>query len=278
MSSPEDLSPMIDPGVMLYAPLQPGLSGFTVCKNAIELDYCVELTVNSLLRVCDEVVVGEMGSADGTTEMLEEMARADARIRVVKIKDWTQRRGDANWFVGALNETRQHLKHKMMLQLDADEVLDDCPAVLQAIRNASHDGHTLRIDRLNFFKNPRHLVPDGVMLGKYVLRIGPSHYFLPSDEPRSIEEAPILGLAQRHDDIKIFHVGFLRPQDAFYKKARVVLEAFFNDYDKRLADAEAAGKPIHESGIEWIDRLVRYDGYIPEDVKAWMRARGFKVL
>jgi hypothetical protein len=268
------LSNMIDPGRMYLEPLKPGLSGFTVVKNAIELDYSLDLCVRSMLRVCDEVVVGEMGSTDATSAILTNIMAEDNRLRVVKIRDWTLERGNAQWFVGALNDTRQHLAHEMMLQLDADEILDDRPHVLKAIRNAARDGHTLRVDRLNYFRDPQHLVPDGEMLGKYVLRIGPSRLFLPSDEPRSEEEAPILRLAQRHDDIKIHHVGFLRPQDKFYAKARVVLGAFFNEFDPRLARAEASGKPIHESEISWLDRLIPYGGYIPEDVRSWLRARG----
>lgn len=257
-------------------PLAAGLSGFTVVKNAIKLDYCVAECVRSMLRVCDEVVVGDMGSDDGTVELITNMMAGDERIRFVPLRDWTLERGNAEWFVGALNETRQFLSYDMMLQLDADEILDDRPHVLKAVRNAAKDRHTLRVDRLNYFKDLGHLVPDGEMLGKYVLRIGPSRMFLPSDEPRSEEDAPILALAQRHDDIKIHHVGFLRPQDKFYAKARVVLGAFFNEFDPRLARAEAAGKPIHESEISWLDRLVPYEGYIPEEVRAWMRARGHK--
>lgn len=253
---------------------RPGLSGFTVVKNAIACDYCIEECVRSMLRVCDEVVIGTPGSDDGTDAILLALAAEDPRVRIIKTVDYTLARGDAEWFVNWLNETRTYLRFDMMLQLDADEILDDRPAVLAAVRNAATDHHTLRVDRLNYFRDPFHLVPDGEMLGKYVLRIGPSDLFLPSDEPRSIEEAPILGLAQRHDDIKIHHVGFLRPMDKFYVKAEVVLRAFFNEFDPRLVRARDAGKPVHESEITWLDRLVPYDGYKPADVIAWMRARG----
>lgn len=265
---------MIDPGTMRHAPLLDGLSGLVIVKNAIDLDYCIEECVRSMLRVCDEVVVGYIMSDDETFAIIRNIMAEDNRLRLVECPDFTQARGDAEWFVNWLNFTRGFLRYNMMLQLDADEILDDRPAVLEAIRNAVRDKHTLRVDRLNYFKDPFHLVPDGEMLGKYVLRIGPSDYFLPSDEPRSIEEAPILALAQRHDDIKIHHVGFLRPQDKFYMKAEVVLRAFFNEFDPRLVRARDAGKPIHESEISWLGRLVPYDGYKPADVIAWMRARG----
>jgi hypothetical protein len=264
--------------VEVYTERKPGLSGFTVAKDCVRLDYCVEECVRSMLRVCDEVVVGYIpseGDDDGTGAILLDLTLEDPRVRMVKCPDFTQAKGDAQWFVNWLNFTRGALRYDMMLQLDADEILDDRPAILDAIRNAARDKHTLRVDRLNYVVDPQHLIPEHVVCGKHVVRIGPSDLFLPSDEPRSIEEAPILGLAQLHPDIKIHHVGFLRPQDAFYAKAKVVLGAFFNDYDKRLADAEAAGLPFHKSNLEWIDRIVPYDGYIPPDVAAWMRARGF---
>lgn len=249
------------------------LSGFVVCKNALSLDYAIVECINSLLPVCDEVVVGEMGSTDGTRLALQSWAERDPRIRIVDIRDWTRERGNMRWFVEALNETRQHLRHPMMLQLDADEVLSDDRETLALVQRAKETGEAFAFDRLNFAKDAKHLIPEGECCGKFVVRIGPSKLWIPSDEPHERGEVELLDIAHIEPTAKIFHLGFLRHPEAFYAKARVVLGAFFNNFDQRLADAEQErADPL--SKFEWWNRLERYTGDYPAGVKEWLRARG----
>jgi glycosyltransferase involved in cell wall biosynthesis len=252
------------------------LSGFTVCKNALSLDYAIVECINSLLPVCDEVVVGEMGSTDGTRLALQAWSERDSRIRIVDIRDWTRERGNMKWFVEALNETRQHLQYPMMLQLDADEVLGDDRETLALVQRAKETGEIFAFDRLNFARDAKSLIPEGECCGKYVVRIGPSKYWIPSDEPHERGEVEFLDLAHIEPMAKIFHLGFLRHPEAFYAKARVVLGAFFNEFDSRLAAAEREQTdPL--SKFEWWNRLERYTGDYPAGVKKWMLARGHSV-
>lgn len=250
------------------------LSGFTVAKNCLSLDYCIEECIQSMLPICDEVVVGEMGSTDGTFQMLEHWAECEPKLRIVRIHDWTQEKGKMNWFVSALNETRSHLRCDMALQLDADEVLGTDSKTLKAIRRCVETKDAIAIDRLNFVKDHKHLIPEGHCCGKYVVRCGPSNLWWPSDEPHQRGEVPLLDMAHIEPDTKIFHLGFLRKREAFYAKARVVLGAFFNEFDQRLAKAEAENyHPFQE--FEWWKNLTPYSGYYPELVKDWLRDRGY---
>lgn len=249
------------------------LSGFTVVKNALSLDYAVIECLNSLLPVCDEVVVGEMGSTDGTRLALQAWSERDPRIRIVDIRDWTKERGNVRWFVEALNETRQHLAHPMMLQLDADEVLGDDRETVSLVNRAKETGEAFAFDRLNFARDAKSLIPEGCCCGKYVVRIGPSKLWIPSDEPHERGEVELLDIAHIEPMAKIFHLGFLRRPEAFYSKARIVLNAFFNGFDPRLEEAEKLGaEPL--SKFEWWDRLEPYRGYYPRGVTEWLQARG----
>lgn len=252
----------------------PGLSAFTVTKNALSLDYCIVEMINSVIPVADEVVVGDMGSDDGTREMLDEWAAREPRLRIVRIPDWTLERANPRWFTSALNRTREELRYSMMLELDADEILSDDPETYACIRHAVEHTNAFAFDRLNFCRDPFSLIPDGECVGKHVVRIGPSNLFMPSDEPYPRGTIHLLDMAYIEKRAKIFHMGFLRKPTAFYAKARVVLGAFFGNYDQRLVDAEAAGvNPM--SGMEWYNRLVPYTGSHPEAVKQWCRARGY---
>lgn len=252
------------------------LSGFTVTKNCLSLDYCIIECIHSMLPLVDEVVVGEMGSTDGTLEALKEWASRDPRIRIIPIQDWTLEKDNRKWFVAALNETRQHLRYPMALQLDADEVLGDDYATHSIVKTAVAKKDAIALNRLNFVKSPYDLIPDGECCGRYVTRVGPSHLWWPSDEPHSRGEIPLLDMAHIEPMATIFHLGFMRHPQAFYKKARVVLGAFFGNYDSRLADSETNGQhPFYQ--FPWFNRLERYGGYYPDSVKAWLRARGHSV-
>lgn len=253
-----------------------GLSGFTVTKNCIERDYCLRECVESMLLVCDEVVVGDMGSTDETIPLLLEWFKHEPKLRIVHIPDWTSAKADNKWYVSALNDCREHLAYDTMLQLDADEVLSDDPDTLAYVRSAVEKRDAFAFNRLNFVRDARSLIPENECCGKFVVRIGPSHLWLPSDEPHPRGECHILDMSYHRPDAFIFHLGFLRRPEAFYKKARVVLGAFFGNYDQRLADAEATGKdPM--SGMPWYDRLVPYNGSYPKAVREWLVARGYEV-
>lgn len=253
-----------------------GLSGFTISKNCRSLDYCLIECIESMLPVCDEVVVGEMGSTDGTREILDAWMVTEPKLRVVTIRDWTLERANHSWFTSALNETREHLDYCQGLQLDSDEVLSDGNETIAAIKRACNKTNAIALDRLNFVRDATSLIPEGECVGKYVVRCGPSHLWWPSDEHHERGEVHLLDMSHIEPTARIFHLGFLRKPEAFYAKAKVVLGAFFGNYDQRLADAEKIGaNPM--SGMPWYNRLASYDGHYPDSVRKWMTERGYVV-
>lgn len=253
------------------------LSGYTMVRNGIRLDYPFQLTILSLLKVCDEVVVSDSESDDGTRDILEALAELyEPRLRIVDYK-WRNPKGQSSWFTDWINDTREQLQFPMQLELDCDEVLDDTPECYHSIRGAVEEMACRKFDRLNFWRDPKSLIPDGHCCGKYVTRLGPSALWMPSDEPRHPGECPILDKAIWHPSLRIFHLGFIRSRSAFFAKAKVVLEAFFNRYDTRLEEAEKAGKPLHESECDFTHLLQPYSGGYPAGVKEWLRERGYKV-
>lgn len=137
-------------------------------------------------------------------------------------------------------------------------------------------GQSLLCDRLNYWKTPHLLIPEGHCVGKRVVRVGLSKDWMPSDEGGYRKgDLPILDNAvDATTAVKIHHVGFLREKDAFYRKARVVLEGFFNTYDQRMEATEAANQPVSEVAVEWGDKLVPFNGYMPDEVQKWLAERG----
>lgn len=254
-----------------------GLSGYTIVRNAIKGDYCIRESLLSMLPICDEVVVGDASSDDGTTEMLTVMASKHPKIRVVR-QEWVQPNGNPKWFVSWINLTRRELRFDTQLMLDADEVLGSgCYKHLKALVST---GTALWCSRLNFWRNAQTLIAKGETCGHEVVRFGPSDLFMPSDEPYGFHphfgpEPVIRRRAKRiHPMPVIFHYGFLRKREGMIEKSKVNLRAFFGGFDTRLSKAM-----LHPEK-PWQDFLIhkkphtRYDGPHPKHCHEWLKERG----
>lgn len=67
----------------------PSISGYTTVYNCIDGGYPWEKTIESMLGFCDEVVVVDSGSEDGTWEKLLELAEKEPKIKTNQNKiDW----------------------------------------------------------------------------------------------------------------------------------------------------------------------------------------------
>lgn len=261
--------------------MKPGISGYTIVRNALSLDYAIVPCIESLLAGCDEVVVGEAASTDGTKEMLHEWASREPRLRIVD-QEWRDPVGEAQWFVRWINETRQHLRYTHQLALDADEVFDERGYVpLWILQNQSG---SVQMHRLNYWSDPYHLTPHGRCCSHLVVRFGPSDLHMTSDEIYGTQDFPGSEPEIRRraipmlDQCVIHHLGFLRRREALFAKCKVVLRAFFNGYDERLVDAEAKPQEEWSKRADWFDLpLLDYGGPWPERVKKWMRERGYRI-
>lgn len=103
----------------------PSISGYTTTLDCIKNRYPFVESINSMLGFCDEVVVVDGGSKDGTWEMLIEMASKDQRVKPIKNeRDWSHKRfavfdGDQKAVA------RSHCKGDFCWQMDADEILPE---------------------------------------------------------------------------------------------------------------------------------------------------------
>lgn len=254
------------------------ISGYTYCRNAIELDYCVGLAIESLSRSCDEVVVCDSDSTDGTRGLLDMIASRNKKVRVINRK-WENPVGDITWFTRWIQDVRKELTHEYQLCLDADEVLDSEQF------NKYRESHNiferpLQFERINFWRDGKTVIPHGRCCAHLVTRFGETSYYMPSDEQYGDEpgmlkgKEPEIRLNSVRSPLRIFHYGFLRHREALFKKCEVCLRAFFNTWDARLDQAKAHPE-VHWTTFCQFDRpLLEFAGKHPDIALEWLKERG----
>jgi len=252
------------------------LGGFTMVRNGILLDYPYALAIKSMLPFCDQVVVSDCESTDGTKEHLLSWAADEPKLKVVS-HEWTDPRGaGGTWFPEWINATRKHLTTDWVCYLDADECWADDAGV--KIRAAAESRKAVMCHRLNFWRDAQHLCPHGENCGFEVIRVGPQGLDFPSDSPTP-QSSTIERLAQRDLSIQIMHYGFLRRRDAMFRKAREVLRIWANSYDPRMEKVENSDPTKNWmeqiEGVPWINRLLPFNGTHPQIAHQWLRDRGF---
>lgn len=248
------------------------LAGILCVRNGFKLDYCWEIAGQSLLACCDELVLCDCDSTDGTREAMDEWARREPRITLANFP-WTNPVGTNLWWPEFLNYARQHAKSEWIVQLDADEVLHENS--YSEVRAAAESGKVLACHRFNFWRDAQHLIPHGHCCGHEVVRVGPANIPMPSDYPIPGSEQ----IMSMHvgSSVQIMHYGFLRQSTAFFAKAREVQRIWNNDYDQRLVEAEAAGGNWMANPVvsPWVNDLLPFTGTHPELIKSWLRIRGY---
>lgn len=268
-----------------------GLSGYIPIRDGNSLDYSWREAAQSLLPVCDELILCDSDSTDGTRQDMDEWARQNEKIRVINYPwprlptpDEVERddphrpKGDPRMLIAWLNFCRAACLYDHQITLDADEVLSE--RAYPEVRQAVADSEPRWFNRINFWGDPFHEAPHGTVCGECVVKIGPTDLEMCSDEPRPEGEPKIRQLAIRGStNLKIFHLGFLRRQGPFLKKSRVMQGALHNCFDPRLREAERTGEswvklspfPADKPMLEYPHRDW------PPYVTAWLQQRGYAV-
>lgn len=262
--------------------LLPGLSAYVIVHDAIKGDYPVLECAESLMRA-DEVVLCDCDSTDGTLQMMVRWATTRPKVRVISVpwpklpsydewkSDLPRPANDAMFWPKLINEVRPYLRYKHQLHLDADEIV--FPEAWPEIHTAVAEGTCRYLRRLNFWRDAKSLVPDGWVCGTNVARVGPTRLWMPSDEMHPEGEPEMRILATKHPSLLIGHYGFLRKQDGFFAKSKVMQTAVVGNYDARLEEAEQTGKDWWEVST-FPAELVPFDGKNPDIIIPWLKERG----
>jgi hypothetical protein len=243
------------------------LSGFTLVRNAVKLDFPIVPAIRSVLEVCDEVVVNVGKSEDDTRDLVTGIG--DPRIHILDT-EWdftrknimlsieTQRAMDAcrgAWGIyiqadEVLHERGAHRLKEKVAEWDADARVE---GVLVNYRHFYGGFDRIATSRRWYRREVR-----CIRLGKDIrpyqgaqgFRVGPNY--------RKIRARP--------SDAEMFHYGWARPAKAIKEKLEISKTIYpwgGNRFDKEQA----------RGFLEWIPLLRDFTGTHPAAAHGWIAQR-----
>ena len=242
------------------------VSGFTIVRNAVLLDFPVEASIRSILPICDEVVVNVGKSEDQTLDLVRSID--DPKIRILQTEwDMTIK----NKVLG--DETLRAMRacrHRWGVYIQADEVLHEtgADALARAIRQ--HDADP-RVEGL--LVKYRHFYGDLDTVGTHrrwyrrevrAIRLDPALDIRPYQGAQGFRVGPEhRKIRARLTEAEMFHYGWARPARALRSKIEVsrVLYPWVKQPD--------AAQPL----LPWTPGLLPFTGSHPAAARDWVAAR-----
>ena len=243
------------------------LSGFTIVRNAVKLDYPIVPAIRSILDMCDEVVVNVGRSEDGTRELVAGIG--DPRVRILD-RVWDFGRGGSTLSFET-NQAMAACSGTWGVYIQADEVLHESGAALIRERLRQCEGEDrvegLLVDYLHFYGDFDTVATDRhwyrrevrvVRLGREVRSYRDAQGFRVGTGDRRVRA--------RATGARMFHYGWARPHESVRQKLVAAQEIFTEAVDR--LERRAA-----QQGLNWTPLLRRFSGGHPRVAQPWIAAR-----
>lgn len=244
------------------------VSGFTFIRNAVLLDYPIVAAIQSILPLCDEVVVAVGNSTDDTLALIQNI---DPKVRIIQTTwDDTLRE---NGRVLAV-ETDKALAAiapdaDWAIYIQGDEVLHeaDHPNILKAMTRFQHDQDVdgLLFDYLHFYGSYDYIGVSNNWYKKEIRIIKPGRGIFSFRDAQGFRKAPDQKLKVAPANARVFHYGWVKDPQAMQRKQESFHKLWHDDawLEKNIKVATAFDYEDH------IHELARFEGTHPQ----WIAAR-----
>jgi hypothetical protein len=241
------------------------VSGFTIVRNAIKLDFPVEASIRSILPICDEVVVNVGRSEDETLDLVRSIT--DSKIRIIET-EWDMSLRNAVLGVETYRAMRSCI-HPWGVYIQADEVLHEHGAeeLAAAIQRYDSDQRVegLLVRYVHFYGGFETIATHRRWYRREVRAVR----LAPELDIRPYQGAQGFRVGSGHRKIRarltgaeMFHYGWARPVRALREKR----ELGRTMYPWRDADTSL---PL----LAWIPGIRRFRGTHPTVARPWIAAR-----
>jgi glycosyltransferase involved in cell wall biosynthesis len=244
------------------------LGGTIFVRNGLQYDYCFVEAINSLKEFCDEVIVLDASSDDGTKEVVEKMADSKTKIVCLEKEEWDEQKGKEK-LAYFTNKAIEHLTTAWNFNCQADEILHEksYKAVRSAINSNYADGYM--VTRVNLWGSPymQLNVPQSRLpCSSQVIRLTKSNCQSVGDG-ESLDCQVVFNFVK---DIELWHYGFVRKKEVM--KAKIInmqRDVFQISPDPKLDTME-----VFDS-TAWFKKedLLPIDHPHPKIMKEWIKTR-----
>jgi glycosyltransferase involved in cell wall biosynthesis len=247
------------------------LGGTIICYNAIKYDYCIKESIDCLVELCDEVVVLECNSEDGTPKLLKKLYGKNKNVTIIKA-DWDCATGFEKLSI-LTNEAKEYLDTEWYVNLQADEIIheDSFKTIRRAIESGM--GQTYECSRLNFWGGFNLVFPvnyPNAPCSSKIIRIGRTFI----DSLTDAESLESRGLCSTFSNqIKFFHYGFVRDKVISLDKIIDMTGWFGFGADQRVIDQKEKYGEFKPFEFHPRNKLVAYKGSHPKFIQDWMQKR-----
>lgn len=243
------------------------LSGFTLVRNAVKLDFPIVPAIESVLEVCDEVVVNVGKSEDETRDLVASVR--DPRVRII----------DTEWDLTKKNimlsiETQRAMdacRGSWGIYIQADEVLQERGAHILKEKVAEWDRDErvegLLVKYLHFYGGFDRIATSRRWYRREVRCIRLGRDIRPYQGAQGFRVGPgYRKIRARLTDAEVFHYGWARPARAIREKH----EQSKTMYPWRGGRTDWDAERGH---LEWIPLLQPFAGVHPRAARAWIAER-----
>lgn len=245
------------------------LGGSLFIIDGVKFDYCFMESAASLIALCDEVVLLDAGSNDGTAELLKTLESDKVKVVLLDRSEWESLKSiGKDRLAHFKNLAIDHLTTDWNMNIEGDEVIHEgsFPFIREAI---NQDAEAWLCHRFNLWGTPYQMlnVPQNRKpCSNEVIRLAKTKY-RSSGDAESLD-AQVKGFV---DGIRIFHMGFVRKPDVMIKKIINIQEQIYlMDYDRRI---DPMGDKFDPWAIFSKDEVVPIPSQLPVFVKKWAAER-----
>lgn len=220
----------------------PTLGGTLFVRNGIKYDYCFKEAILCLQLLCDQVIVLDAGSDDGTVGELKTLSNEKTTFIFCDPSEWEAQGKERFKLSYFTNKAASFLETDWHINLQADEIIHESSfnTIRQAIQKG---GEGYWSTRINCWGSTRHAlnVPDNRKpVGTEVLRLAKTGY--PSVDDAQSLSCP--GSFEYLNDIRIYHYGFVRNKYVHCDKIRHMITQIFNwEMDKKVEEMQGIFDP-----------------------------------